>query len=176
MMNQQSFLEACKLVDVFSPNHIEFTALFRNTSTTSFDANDLESYSQILLDSSIGKSGDGIVVVRAAEHGALSMSRTSRPTWLPSYYENNAPEVIDPTGAGNTFLGGFVSGWQKTGDVHESVCYGHVAASFALEQIGLPKVEEEEGSIVCNDIVVIERLEEYKRRLSKASVKSEGVV
>ena len=84
--------------------------------------------------------------------------------------------MVDPTGAGNTFLGGFVAGLQTTGDVHDAVCYGHVAASFALEQIGLPTLEETEGRVVCNGVVVMERLEEYRRRLREATVRSEGVL
>jgi sugar/nucleoside kinase (ribokinase family) len=174
--NRQSILEACKLVDVFSPNHIEYAALFQGSPSEGFDADTLESYGQTLLDSSVGPNGEGIVIIRAAEHGSLSMSRTSRPTWLPSYYEKGASGVVDPTGAGNTFLGGFIAGWQRTNDVHESICYGHVVASFALEQIGLPKLEEKEGIVVCNAVRVVERLEVYRQRLSEATVKSEGML
>jgi sugar/nucleoside kinase (ribokinase family) len=174
--NKQLSLEACQLVDVFSPNHIELTALFQDSPTANFDANALESYGQTIIGSSVGPNGNGIVVIRAAEHGSLSMSRNSRPTWLPSLYGKGSSEVIDPTGAGNTFLGGFVAGWQKTGDVREAVCYGHVAASFALEQIGLPKLETNEGSVVCNGVAVGERLHEYKRQLGKATVLSERVL
>ncbi|KAF2681156.1 pfkB family kinase [Lentithecium fluviatile CBS 122367] len=175
-INQQAFLSACKHVDVFSPNHLELSSIFSNPPEVEFDTDKLESYAQTILDSSMGTGGTGNIVIRAAEHGALSMSRTSRPTWLPAYYPKGAPEVVDTTGAGNAFLGGFIAGWQRTGDVRDAVGYGHVAASFAVEGIGLPKVERVEGRVVCNGAGVAQRLEEYKRKLGEASVKSERVL
>ena len=175
--NLQSFLEACKLVDVFSPNHIELNALFQDTPTAVFNSEALELYGQTILDSSMGPNSDGIIIIiRAAEHGALSMSQKSRPTWLPSFYGKESSKVVDPTGAGNTFLGGFVAGWQKTADVRESVCYAHVAASFALEQIGLPKVCNQSGNVACNGASVLDRLQEYRRRLGEAAILSERVL
>lgn len=47
---------------------------------------------------------------------------------LPAY---DAP-VIDPTGAGDTFCGGFMAGLAATGDVLEAAALGSAAASFAI--------------------------------------------
>jgi sugar/nucleoside kinase (ribokinase family) len=47
------------------------------------------------------------------------------------------PEVVDQTGAGNTYCGGFLTGWLKSGDLVEAACCGAVAASFALEVTGV---------------------------------------
>lgn len=69
-----------------------------------------------------------------------------------------------------------MAGWQKTGDLHDAVCYGHVAASFALEQIGMPLVEERDGEVVCNGVGVMKRLKEYRRRLGETKVVSEQVL
>ncbi len=47
------------------------------------------------------------------------------------------PEIIDQTGAGNTYCGAFLVGWLETGDLLTAACYGAVAASFSLEAIGV---------------------------------------
>ncbi len=45
-------------------------------------------------------------------------------------------EVVDQTGAGNSYCGGFVVGWIRTGDIVAAGCYGAAAASFTLEHVG----------------------------------------
>lgn len=174
--NRKSSLEACKLVDVFSPNHIEMSNIFEEKSANSSETEGLERCCQAILDSSIGLNGYGAVIVRAGERGSLSASRNSRPTWLPAYYSKDTIKIIDPTGAGNTFLGGYIAGWQRTGDIQEAVYHGHVAASFALEQIGLPTYEKHGIDELWNGVKVSHRLEEYRRRLGQADVRSERVL
>jgi sugar/nucleoside kinase (ribokinase family) len=44
--------------------------------------------------------------------------------------------MIDPTGAGDVFGGGFLVGLSKTGSPLQAVMYGNVAASFAVEGNG----------------------------------------
>ena len=93
------------------------------------------------------------------------MSRSIKPCWLPAYYQDGSPEVIDPTGAGNIFLGGYMTGWQLTKNIVVASCYGNVAASFALEQIGLPQ-REQQGVETWNGVSFTGRLLAYKERLS----------
>lgn len=114
--NREPILAACKLVDVFSPNHLEVATIFQDAPLPKFDSERLEDFGQSFLDSSIGPGGDGVVVIRAGEHGAVALSRSMRPTWLPPYYKEGSASVVDPTGAGNTFLGGYIAGWQKTSE------------------------------------------------------------
>lgn len=185
--NQQSFKSAFRLVDVFSPNHIEMAAIFQDMPIDGFDYHLMRKYAQDMWpvwfswrgsENSLSpesvtrrenRNMGGIVLIRAAEHGALSVSAssTSSAVWLPSFYEKGAAQVVDATGAGNTFLGGFIAGWLQTGQVKEAMQHGNVAASFALEQIGLPNVEERDGRVVCNGVGVLERLQEYNGRLSE---------
>ncbi|KAI5082224.1 hypothetical protein GOP47_0001967 [Adiantum capillus-veneris] len=46
--------------------------------------------------------------------------------------------VVDPTGCGNTFCGGFAAGWWKTRDLLTSGLWGSVSASFMIEHEGVP--------------------------------------
>lgn len=63
------------------------------------------------------------------------------PAFYPSPSINTQAQnkkVVDTTGAGNAFLGGFSIGLHETGDEIEAAMYGIVAASLVCEQIGVP--------------------------------------
>ena len=60
----------------------------------------------------------------------ISTATTSTP---------GAPElsgVIDVTGAGDAFAGGFLAGWLRDGDIARSIAQGVVSASLAIEDWG----------------------------------------
>ena len=46
-------------------------------------------------------------------------------------------QVVDPTGAGDAFCGGFLVGLARTGDPLEACLYGAVSASFIIEEFGV---------------------------------------
>ena len=140
------------------------TALFSRDTPHAFQPDLLEAYAQDFLDSGIGQSGGGCLVIRAAEHGCLVASRLEGLHWAPAFYASNAPEVIDPTGAGNAFLGGFSYALQMSIGIGEAAAYGNVAASFALEQIGLPSRELRDSKETWNGSDVQSRLEDYRAR------------
>jgi len=88
---------------------------------------------------------------------------------LPAFHAFNAPEVVDATGAGNAFLGGFSIGLQTKLNVVEASSYGSIAASFALEQIGLPSRKSCGDKETWNGDNVASRLEVYRARLQRES-------
>lgn len=81
--------------------------------------------------------GPKFAVIKKGEHGALLFHQDevfSAPG-LP------LEEVFDPTGAGDTFAGGFIGHVAKTGDVSfdnlkRAVVYGSALASFCVEKFG----------------------------------------
>ncbi|KAI0913634.1 Ribokinase-like protein [Ustulina deusta] len=76
-------------------------------------------------------------------------------------------KVIDPTGGGNTFLGGLAVALAKGKGLEEAAAWGSVAASFAIEQIGVPTLGyDDEGRETWNGVRVDERFEEFKTRLA----------
>jgi sugar/nucleoside kinase (ribokinase family) len=88
------------------------------------------------------------VVVKKGEHGAILATRDERFT-APSY---PVEMVYDPTGAGDTFAGGFVGylaehGALDAAALRRAVVYGTVAASFSVEKfsvdglVGLTRVD-----------------------------------
>jgi hypothetical protein len=77
--------------------------------------------------------GAAIIALRMGERGSLVASREERYL-VPGV---PVPEIVDQTGAGNTYSGGFLVGWQRTKDLRTAGAYGAVAASFALEHVGI---------------------------------------
>lgn len=83
------------------------------------------------------EKGPHSVVIKKGEHGA-SLFGSSEFFSLPSY---PVYEVIDPTGAGDTFAGamiGFLSRFEKPGfeELKQSLVAGSVFASFCIEGFG----------------------------------------
>jgi sugar/nucleoside kinase (ribokinase family) len=81
--------------------------------------------------------GPDYLVIKKGEHGALLFNNNeifSAPG-LP------LEEVFDPTGAGDTFAGGFIGYLARSGDVSftnmkRAVIYGSAMASFCVEKFG----------------------------------------
>jgi sugar/nucleoside kinase (ribokinase family) len=82
------------------------------------------------------QAGAAVVALRQGPLGALVHRADIGETWqIPAV----DVAVVDPTGAGNAFGGGFLAGWLQTGDLRWAGLYGAVAASFLMEQVGLPE-------------------------------------
>jgi sugar/nucleoside kinase (ribokinase family) len=82
--------------------------------------------------------GPKFAVVKKGEHGAFLFAR-DRSFALPSY---PLEEVLDPTGAGDSFAGGLMgslaaSGGSSTADVARAMVCGTVAASYAVSTFSL---------------------------------------
>jgi len=89
----------------------------------------------------IQKMGPRSVVVKRGEHG-VSLFTAGSIFSAPGY---PLDQVQDPTGAGDTFAGGFMGHLARTGDLSEpnlrrAVVYGSVLASFAVEEFGLSRL------------------------------------
>ncbi|MCJ1255231.1 hypothetical protein MMC24_003047 [Lignoscripta atroalba] len=176
-------LEALRHVDVISPNHHELASLFGETGPDPFMASELqvlERQCNELLSRGFGKKPSA-VVVRRGERGCYVASNI-RHTWFPAYHrprdELNRKEqrtwtqkVVDPTGGGNAFLGGYCIGLL---DLHldgetefeRGAIHGTIAASFAIEQVGMPQLSHaDDGRELWNGEWVGTRWEKYCKNL-----------
>ena len=88
------------------------------------------------------KTGENVTV----EHGCFVISNSTdgerQSVWLHAHHDPGSGAVVDPTGAGNTFLGAAAIGYLQHKNFVTAAAYGSVAASFAVEVIGLPDVEK----------------------------------
>jgi sugar/nucleoside kinase (ribokinase family) len=87
--------------------------------------------------------GPGVVVVKKGESGSLLYSAGDKKFILPAY---PAQEVIDPTGAGDSFAGGFMgylAHKNKTDfeTLRAAVAYGTVTASFTISNFSIKGLE-----------------------------------
>ncbi len=120
--NAASFRNALPLVDIVSPNLLEASQVYGIT--------DPASLVRVMLD-----DGARIAVLRMGEKGSLAGIRGSDTMLkVPAV---PVPQIVDQTGAGNTYCGGFLVGWMATGSLSLAASYGAVAASFALEVTGV---------------------------------------
>ncbi|KAM3474053.1 hypothetical protein MY8738_008074 [Beauveria namnaoensis] len=85
--------------------------------------------------------------------------------WIPAYHQD-ASNVVDPTGGGNTFLGGLSVALARDEDIETAAVWGTVAASFAIEQVGPPTLRQNDGGEeTWNGENPLARLREFQERL-----------
>lgn len=170
-------VKASQLVHVFSPNHIEIAKFFGVADNEILSESYLEHLARLFLEKAAENGGDDLpLLVRVAERGAFIISRSQSliARWYPAFYGQeptisqspySAKKLVDPTGAGNAFLGAFTHGYQKTKSMHEAACRGAVASSFALEQLWLPGMTfARDGIELWNGEASRARLDQYKAK------------
>ncbi|MFC4722746.1 PfkB family carbohydrate kinase [Geojedonia litorea] len=98
-------------------------------------------YSLVVAARKIHEMGPKYVVIKKGEHGALLFHNDN------VFYAPALPleEVFDPTGAGDTFAGGFVGYLAKTGDtsfenMKNAIIFGSTLASFCVEKFGTERM------------------------------------
>ena len=98
-------------------------------------------YSLVVAARKIHEMGPKYVVIKKGEHGALLFHDDN------VFYAPALPleEVFDPTGAGDTFAGGFAGYLAKTNDISfenmkNAVIYGSTLASFCVEKFGTERM------------------------------------
>jgi sugar/nucleoside kinase (ribokinase family) len=87
--------------------------------------------------------GPRLVIIKKGEHGAFLFSKDSI-FFAPAY---PLEDVFDPTGAGDSFAGGFMGYLARTGDLSDAnlrraVVYGSVLGSFAVERFSIERLLE----------------------------------
>jgi hypothetical protein len=74
--------------------------------------------------------GCEMVVIKRGERGQMLYDAGSDTRWeIPSY----PSRVVNPTGAGDAFCGGFLAGYRRTFDPLEAALYGNISASVVVE-------------------------------------------
>jgi sugar/nucleoside kinase (ribokinase family) len=91
----------------------------------------------------IMKMGPKTVIIKKGEHGAL-LFHEDKVFFAPAL---PLEDVFDPTGAGDTFAGGFIGHIAKTGDtsfenMKNAIIVGSALASFCVEKFGPERMRE----------------------------------
>ena len=102
--------------------------------------------------------GPEIVVVKKGEHGAILFT----DDWMFHVPGFPLEEVFDPTGAGDSFAGGFVGHLARSGEVtpatlRQAMVFGSALGSFACERFSVERLQE----LHTDDVAA--RVEEFRR-------------
>jgi len=136
-------LETIKLIDVLTINDAEARQLSGE-------------YSLVKAARKILTMGPKYLIIKKGEHGALLFHEDkifSAPA-LP------LAEVFDPTGAGDTFAGGFI-GYMAKGDsvnfhnMKNAIIFGSALASFCVEKFGTERIKN------ITQAEITERIQEF---------------
>ena len=119
----------------------------------------------------IQERGPRLVVVKKGEHGAILFG----PDWM--FFVPGFPlEVIfDPTGAGDSFAGGFVGYMasvdsQEPDDLRRAMVYGSVMGSFAVESFSVDRFRSLDEKEILHRIMEFKEMTAFEHQL----VKSDG--
>jgi sugar/nucleoside kinase (ribokinase family) len=111
--------------------------------------------------------GPSVMVVKLGRYGAALVSADSS-FWIPAF---PVDFVADPTGAGDTFAGGFVgaiaervaAGEQLTPEVMRlAMAYGTALASFNVEQFGTERVARLTGDEIVARVRELQRITTFE--------------
>lgn len=121
-------LETLKNIDVLTINDSEARQLSGE-------------YSLVKAAQKILAMGPSVLVIKKGEHGALLFNKDE------VFFAPALPleEVFDPTGAGDSFAGGFIGYLAKTGDISfenmkRAIIFGSAMASFTVEKFGTERL------------------------------------
>jgi sugar/nucleoside kinase (ribokinase family) len=124
----EELVQTIALVDVLSINDEEARQLSKE-------------YSLVKAAKIIMAMGPKYLIIKKGEHGALLFNQEE------IFYAPALPleEVFDPTGAGDTFAGGFIGYLAQAGDVSfenmkKAVIHGSAMASFCVEKFGTERL------------------------------------
>ena len=119
-------------------------------------------YSLVVAAKKIMTMGPKFVVIKKGEHGALLFFEDEM------FYAPALPlkEVFDPTGAGDTFAGGFAGYLTKTGDysfenLKKAIIYGSALASFSVEKFGTERMTNLKKEELYERIVQFKNLTQF---------------
>ena len=109
----------------------------------------------------IREMGPKFVVIKKGEHGAMFFSEHETYV-LPAY---PTEDVIDPTGAGDSFAGGMMGYLAEKGNfepqtLKEAMAYGILVASFNVEDFSLDRMQRIERADLDH------RMREYRQMLT----------
>jgi len=111
--------------------------------------------------------GPNYLIIKKGEHGAL-LFHGSKVFFAPAL---PLEEVFDPTGAGDTFAGGFIGFLAHTQEVNfenmkRAIIYGSALASFCVERFGTQQIKEVNRKMVHERVMQFIELSQIDMQLA----------
>jgi hypothetical protein len=106
----------------FMPSEEELRSLFQGRSDDLWE-----------MAEALAAYGCEFIVIKRGERGQFLYDSVSKTRWeIPAYAAN----LVNPTGVGDAFCGGFLSGYRKNYDPVEAVLHGNISAAIVTEGYG----------------------------------------
>ena len=106
----------------FHPSEEEIRSLFQGHSEDLWE-----------MAEALAAYGCEFIVIKRGEGGQFVYDAIARTRWeVPAY----PVRMVDPSGAGDAFCGGFLAGYTRTYDPVQAAMHGNIAASLVVEGIG----------------------------------------
>ncbi len=107
--------------------------------------------------------GVKIVIIKKGEHGAIMFSQDSVFT-APAF---PLEDIIDPTGAGDSFAGGFLSFLEQNKKINDenlrkALVYATIIASFNVEDFGTKGTEKINFSDIRQRYLTLQKITQFK--------------
>lgn len=135
-MRDDFALDILPWVDVLIPNETEFVRLLQLLHPEEFGElceTNLEQLTSSELHALCRRLQVSTVILTLGARGAF----LSTPDFCKSFLPISGIKVVDTTGAGDAFVGGFAAGWVKFGhDLEQAIRYGIVVAGLSVTQPG----------------------------------------
>lgn len=150
----EELMQVIKRVDILTINDEEARQLTNESSL-------------VVAARKIHAMGPKYVVIKKGEHGALLFNEDN------VFFAPALPleEVFDPTGAGDTFAGGFAGFLTKTNDfsfenMKKAVIYGSALASFCVEKFGTERMCNLDSKEVFRRLQLFKNLTQFDIELT----------
>ncbi len=110
--------------------------------------------------------GPRYVIIKKGEHGAFMFTKES-VFFAPAY---PLESVFDPTGAGDSFAGGFMGHLARTGDISEAnmrraMIYGAALGSFAVEKFSIERLLEVKPADIAKRVAEFKQLVAFETEI-----------
>ncbi len=150
---RNDLLELLRLVDLVTLNDAEARQLSEHAN--------LVRAARWIMD-----RGPRHVIIKKGEHGAF-MFTPDTVFYAPAY---PLEEVFDPTGAGDSFAGGFMGYVARSGDLSDAnlrraVIYGSAMGSFAVERFSIGRFAEIGAHDIADRVRAFHRLVSFEQDL-----------
>jgi sugar/nucleoside kinase (ribokinase family) len=126
-----------------------------------------ETHSLVEAAQKLHAMGPEYVIIKKGEHGAL-LFHDNKIFCAPAL---PLEEVFDPTGAGDSFIGGFVGHLSQCGrisfeEMKTATIMGSAMASFTVQKFGTKSLEELTGPLLKQRIIAFKSLTEFEIELT----------
>jgi len=124
-------------------------------------------YSLVKAAQKILRMGPSTLIIKKGEHGAL-LFQEEKVFFAPAL---PLEEVFDPTGAGDTFAGGFIGHLAASGDLSwdnmkSAIIMGSALASFTVEKFGIERLAELTMDEISDRVLQFAELTNFKMEYS----------